>query len=165
MNDELSCTINSKLMAQIHRVDDAIYSADERLNVAAQQIGGKVMYHEGKPYFVTKTELERVDNVIHKTLTSSSEVTINGDKLPIPEITWDGTPNQSVVTAYELCLACECCPRHEDPEGKPTSLCGGWKEMPSRKHLRPDVGEPGCEYDCSCSCRHRARMMARQFAN
>ena len=126
--------------------------------------GGKWMYSAdgAGPYFITKEELNRVDKLIHKTLTSCSEVTINGDKLPIPDITWDGTPNASVQLAFDLLVLCECCPRH-NPEGKPISLTG-WKEMPSRKHLRPEVGEGERKHECSCTCRHRARTMARQFS-
>ena len=140
MNNGLTKTVNSKLM---------------------ERVGGKILYDkEGKPVFVNAKELARVQTVMISVCTSPSEITINGKKHQIPRVVWDGTQNKTVQTAFNMCLSCNCCGRHGD--GKPESL----SNMSFTKRLQTDVGEPDVlGHDCSCSCRHRARVMARQFAD
>lgn len=113
--------------------------------------------HDGNQHFISLEECARVDMIKYKTLTSESKVFINGDWLPVPPITWDGSQNEEVKMVFALLGACECCEKHE--QNKPVAF--QWTSTSSRKHLRSETGDNyvGCE----CDCRHRMRVIARQF--
>ena len=96
---------------------------------------------------------------VNQLFATETTITFMGDELGVPAMTsFTGTPTEQANLYFDLLSDCDCCERHQT--ARPESI-HGWKDMPDRKHLRPEAClDPS---RCQCTCRHRMRNIARKF--
>ena len=156
---------SSNLSSFKRKLDDGIAAAAcPAMITAAEAVAtyNKTIAHRRSIENELVATAEAVESRVNARPFFATETTISfaGEPFSTPSINWDGTATEEVEQLFELLLNCDCCEPHQERLPK---TCHGWTNPPSRKELRPEVICDPNPSRCHCDCRHRARMIARQF--
>ena len=108
---------------------------------------------------LSSIECPRPCLLIERCFSSNPTIFKNGvwiTKINPPNFKWSNCSYEKREEIFKFLKTCQCCERHQID--KPDILWMGWEET------RWKNTSLGCEgHECECNCRHKMRMMARQY--